>query len=391
MLKVDDFDSNAVLGSVPADWRDRAWICRAANVPGPGFTTWGTGRERLFDLDTAWESLPQLPAGAPLLLDSWSNQLSLVQLRRFLHRACHVLTPGAELAFVVRDPDAVTGTELTDTQFWPGESYPTSRGDEFHRPLRHYWELARLFPLTLRTPQPLPGPAGEPRLLFLRAVRQSRQETFHATPTSDPEKYGATSVYQRFVRAEEPEILDDWMYAFSRLHPQPGEKVLSIGVNDGSELEVLVEVMGRSGTEGQGSELWGLDNSESALDRARERLPEHRDRFLCADTGDLPNLGLPQFQVVILLNVLQCTTVDRDRLLADLQPLLAPGARLLISIPNCHFGSFEILRRPLDRSDPRHDRSPVFKEIRFLARRFYRAGFRDIETFGTYDLFVLVR
>ena len=94
---------------------------------------------------------------------------------------------------------------------------------------------------------------------------------------------------------------------------------------------------------------------------------------------------------VLLLNVLQCTDVDRDRLLESLRKRLAPRCGVLASVPNCHFGEEDILRRPRRRDHPRHDRSLVHKDLRFLTRWFYRSGFQQVESFGTYDAFVLGR
>ncbi|MEZ6196634.1 MAG: hypothetical protein R3F20_13060 [Planctomycetota bacterium] len=62
-----------------------------------------------------------------------------------------------------------------------------------------------------------------------------------------------------------------------------------------------------------------------------------------------------------------------------------------MSIPDCHLGPHDVLRRPRDRRDPRADRSLVHKDVRFLARFFHRARFREIETFGSYDVFLLAR
>jgi SAM-dependent methyltransferase len=138
-------------------------------------------------------------------------------------------------------------------------------------------------------------------------------------------------------------------------------------------------------------EMWGVDHSGSAIARARARFPAHAERFLEADLADLERLDLPAFAVVLLLNVLQCTSVDRDRLLRDLKPLLTPDCRALVSIPNCHFGAHDILRRPLRRDDPRHDRSLVHKDLRYLTRELYRSGFQTVESFGTYDSFLLAR
>lgn len=375
----------------------------------------GLSSGKPIDLDADWNDLPPHRSVAGVALDHLSNHLSLLELRRFLFRAVRVVRPGGAIVFVARDPDDQgherdASTSAPRGALWPGDSLPGSPS-EHYRPLRHYLELLRLLPVRAHTPQPLqaPGtsrvsleketPEPKTRWLLLRATVEETQAGFHTatdSATDSPEleedraerRYGVTSNYRRFDRLEEPEILDDLLYGLSRLRLGAGQRILSLGTNDGRELELLSQIGATD------CEVWGIDLSASAIEAARHRFPAHPERFLCADLNRLEELELPRFDAVIALNVLQCTTVHRDQLLAQLKPLLVDDsdrARLLISIPNCHFGSHDILRRPLARSDRRHDRSPVLKDLRFLARHFYRAGFSHIETFGTYDLFLLVR
>lgn len=314
-----------------------------------------------------------------------ANRLDLEDLRRFLHRATHLLQVGGELGFIARDPD-----DYPDDA-WPGELRRVGEESERVRPLRHFLELLRLFPLRPRTPRVVENSSidGSPPGRFLRwtAIRTPDPRAPRAGESSDPveERYAPSTEYRRFDRLEEPETADDLYYAAARLRPRAGESLLALGVNDGRELDMFAP-----GTR-ERVELWGIDHSAEAIEEARLRHPRHAERLLVADLADLGRLELPPIHCALLLNVLQCTSVDRDRLLRDLMPLLTPDARLLASIPNCHFGSSDILRRPLRRDDPRHDRSLVFKDARFLTRALYRAGFQQVETFGTLDVFLLAR
>lgn len=336
--------------------------------------SFGASSERV-SLALAFDELGPRGSREAIGLASLSNELSLIELRRFLHRACYLLRAGGELTFIARDPD-----EFPDG-LWPGEPASFDGRAERYRPLRQYLELLRLFPLSVRTPRSLELPRGG-RFLAWRAVRTEDVEV-PGSPGEPRERYGRA--YRRFDRLEEPEITDDLLYAAARLRPTVGERVLALGVNDGRELEMFAPATRAA------VEFWGIDHSNEAIAEARARFPTHAQRFLAADLADLAKLELPRFEVCLLLNVLQCTSVDRDRLLADLKPHLATNARLLASIPNCHFGTGDVLRRPLRRDDPRHDRSLVQKDLRYLARELYRSGFRSVETFGTYDAFLLAR
>ena len=132
----------------------------------------------------------------------------------------------------------------------------------------------------------------------------------------------------------------------------------------------------------------GVDASASAIASAKQT---YRHEFHCHDVMEFPELKIGPVHVVLMLNLLQCTDVNREQLLPLLVEALAPSARLLLSIPNCHFGANDILRRPLDRDSERHDRSLIHKDLRYLTRFFYRHGFGRIESFGTYDAFLLIR
>lgn len=360
--------------------------------------------ERLpaIDLAAAWDALPPPSSLDSIRLEPLSNQLSMVELRRVVHRAGVLLAPGGVLTMVLRDPDL---NGFPEPAPWPGEplafSGETNGEDaaesirEVYRPLRHFVELLRLFPFECPVPR---GLAGHPTLLQIDARRhRTRSELEARDPLLGPPldrgsieaRYGSDSSYRRFDRLEEPEIVDDLLYAWSRLAPARASRILALGVNDGRELDLVSEFLRPEPGLGGGPELWGIDASESAIDGARARFPDHAARFLAADLGDLRSLDLPRFPIVIALGVLQSTTVDRDRLLADLKEHLEPEARVLFSIPDCHFESYDILRRPLRRDDPRADRSLVAKDVRFLARWCHRAGFERVETFGSYDAFVL--
>lgn len=325
-------------------------------------------------------SFDELVAQAPrshILLGNLADDLSMITLRRFLHRASRLLEPSGSLSFFTRPPESGAQGDLGN--LWPGEH----RGDSRYRPLRHYVELLRLFPVS--SPALREWKIDGTTVSRWTVTRIPAKDPVTSSPQPLDEKYGPESTYRRFQRLEEPEILDDLLWAVSRMKPVDGERVLSVGTNDGTEFSLFSEA-----TEAK-LEFWGIDGAPRAIEGARRRFAGPQYTFLNEDLNRLDRLSLPQFHLVLLLNLLQCRTVDRDLLLENLKPLLASNARLLISLPNCHFAPSDILRRPYDRRALSHDRGPMLKTLRFLARHFYRTGFRSVETFGTYDIFLLVR
>ncbi len=104
---------------------------------------------------------------------------------------------------------------------------------------------------------------------------------------------------------------------------QPGMRVLDIACNEGALLEVLPSDV----------EYVGLDRSEHAIARARERHPQAQ--FLVTDLSEaLPALGEP-FDVITVLAFLE-HLADPAKLLSDLCPLLKPEGRIVATTPSPH-------------------------------------------------------
>jgi len=363
------------LGSRPFGLSESGLVFSTADSPSLGLAG------RAVELETEFDALPLGESWPTVALDGVASSLDLRTLRRFVHRAARLLEVGGTGHFVTLDPDRIVDA-CSDTSVWPGSRHEVDGLEAHYRPLRQIFELLRLFPTRPRTPIAI-GDRAAPDYLWIRFEKTERETPLRGEDADA--KYGDSSDYRAFDRLEEPEIFDDWCYAASRLRPAPGEVILSIGSNDGRELAMFDASTHRD------ARFIGIDAAASAIEAARERYPRPNFRFLCEDLARLGRLDLPEVDLVLALGVFQCTSVDREQLLRDLMPRLSPKARLLVSIPNCHFGSSDILRRPLDRSEKRHDRSLVHKDLRFLSRHFYRHGFTRIESFGTYDAFLLIR
>jgi 2-polyprenyl-3-methyl-5-hydroxy-6-metoxy-1,4-benzoquinol methylase len=113
-------------------------------------------------------------------------------------------------------------------------------------------------------------------------------------------------------------------YEVEPLLPARAERVLEIGCGAGLTMQWLRQT-GRAG------EAWGIELVESAAQRAREHFREVRvgdAEALAASAFD----GL-QFDLILCLDVLE-HMVDPWRCVQALEQRLAPGGRLVISVPN---------------------------------------------------------
>jgi hypothetical protein len=339
------------------------------------------------NLHDPFESFQDTKPVDHVILAAPSNQLDMVDLRKVCHRAASVLSMDGRLHTIAHNPDLVLGSH--QGRPWPGEWVDVNGSQEHYRPLRQHFELLRLFGFRLEVPRP--SPKNDSPYLILSAVKEEVSIT-HIENSKNTEllqrcdeKYGAQSPYRRFNRLEEPEIVDDMLYGMHKMGLSNGDTVLGPGCNDGREF-ALFERMNLNGLR-----FIGLDAAPSSIEEARARFSDDQHQFHTMDIGELRSLSLKPVQGLLLLNVLQCTTVDRKQLLKDLKPLFDKKCAVLISIPNSHFLGTDVARRPISRKDPRHDRSLIMKDLRYLTRYFYRANFTSIECFGSYDAFLLAR
>lgn len=341
-------------------------------------------------LNAPFSDFEKVPKQDRVLFLGLSNRLDMVEFRKLCHRAAHILKQGACFEYFARNPDEVL--EQANTRPWPGERVRIDDQEEIYRPLRQHLELLRLFGFRLKIPRPIPSSSpGDAGFLHMSAVKDEVAVP-HLEPVQNDnliqrcdEKYGPQSPYRRFNRLEEPEIVDDLLYGLRSMGLKDGDRVLGLGSNDGRELQ-LFERIGLKDLQ-----LIGIDASEAATKEAGEHFQSPKHRFITEDLGALSQLNLKPVQGLLMLNVLQCTTVNRDKLLSDLKPLFGERCAVLVSLPNNHFLSSDVARRPLSRKDPRHDRSPLLKDLRFLSRYFYRTPFKTITCFGSYDSFLLAR
>ena len=131
-------------------------------------------------------------------------------------------------------------------------------------------------------------------------------------PRSDTFSAGATRPEYRHARR--PEMV--------ALVPPSATRVLDVGCNTGAFCEALKQALPTV-------ELWGIEPDAGAANQARERV-DH----LIVGLFD-PSLGLPaaHFDVIVFNDVLE-HMVDPWTALNFARELLAPGGKVLVSLPN---------------------------------------------------------
>jgi 2-polyprenyl-3-methyl-5-hydroxy-6-metoxy-1,4-benzoquinol methylase len=286
------------------------------------------------------------------------------------HLRARVRAAGAA-AIIVADPDRGRGC-------YAGERVDVAGRRWMHRPWRVWIDLADRLGLRMLTPQPLGD--GRVRLAFEPLAADARWQT--DAPADPRERYGAASPYQRIHKAEEPGFVIDLEEALVRCRLRAGARVLDLGVNDGTELELLMALAPalRSAT------FVGVDHSASAIAAARARFAADQVQLICGDVGELGDHALGRFDLVVCLGTLQSPGVDDRALLRSLvQGHLAPRGALILGLPNCRYVDGELVHGARQRNFRQPELGLVISDLTFYRRYLHQHG-RQVFVTGQHTL-----
>lgn len=165
----------------------------------------------------------------------------------------------------------------------------------------------------------------ENRLRLREKWRRNAAEPVRApSPSPSPEPSGIPETPSQQSAADRAE---DHYYLYSRpevraLVPKSARRVLDIGCGAGA--------LGAELKKDLGCEVWGVEFQEDVAEQARARL----DTVFSGDVFRLRDkIPAGGFDTVILADVLE-HVIDGDGLLGIVKEALAPGGRLVLSLPN---------------------------------------------------------
>ncbi len=317
----------------------------------------------------------------PALLDFSASPLTEI----LAHLQARLLAgePGP-FHFLVADPDLGRGR-------YAGEPIDHHGHRALHRPWRTWTDLADRLELRLLTPRP--SSAERRDLLVLGFERLADASWDDEPPAPDPsspssadrtERYGAASGYARIAKGEEPGFVVDLAEALERCRLPSSARVLDLGVNDGDELALMMELAPPL----RSARFVGVDHSASALAAARARFSEEQVQLVCADLGALDARAgaLGRFDLVVCLGTLQSPGVDDRALLRRVvQEHLAPRGAVLLGIPNCRYRDGELLHGARMRNFRQPELGLVVKDLAFY-RKYLQQHDRQVFLTGNHTL-----
>lgn len=203
------------------------------------------------------------------------------------------------------------------------------------------------------------------------------------------EKYGSESTFSRISKFEQPSFLTAFFEALTFLDIPAGARVLAVGVNQGEELNAIREYLEQR--ERSATVLIGIDHSESAIQRAKERYADTGMQFFCADLLELAQLQLGLFDVIVCINTLQSAAFDGH---AELQKWVkhhvTPSARLLLGLPNSRLVDHEVIFGAKMKNYPTSDLSLLVKDIAFYRRYLHQHQYQ-VRVLGKHTVFIAGR
>jgi SAM-dependent methyltransferase len=246
--------------------------------------------------------------------------------------------------------------------------------DGIHRPYRVWFELAERLGFRMCTPRPTA--TQRVRLRFERLVHA------RVTPVGDPDKYGPSSEFARTTKLDDPGFVIDFAEALERIALPERAAILDLGCNTG-DVFALTHALRPDLVE---AAFVGVDRSDSALERARQRFPSAR--FFAADLNQALPLGDTRFDLVIASATLQSPSVDDRALLRRVfhDHLAADGA-ILIIVPNCRIAGTDIEYGARVRNLRQPELGLVIKDIAFY-RKYLHQHRRHVYVTGKHYFFV---
>lgn len=181
-------------------------------------------------------------------------------------------------------------------------------------------------------------------------------------------------------KLEEPGFVIDFAEAMDRITLPTEPRILSLGVNTGDELALLLALR----PELSEATLVGVDRSAPALAMAKQRFP--RAHFLEADLDQPLELG--EFDLVIAIATLQSTALDDRALLRRItQRHLAPTGSVILGIPNCRVIGGELSYGARMKNFRQPELGLVIKDIAFY-RKYLQQHARQVFVTGKHYLLV---
>lgn len=243
-------------------------------------------------------------------------------------------------------------------------------------------DLAQIFFMKMLTP------VSDEDSVVLRFKKLNQESSFHKQEISS-EKYGVDSEFFTIDKASQFSFLYHYQEALKFIQVNKKYRILNLGVNKGDEFRVIKNML--TCDEFESREFVGVDYSQSAIEYAKEDLPDENIEFFCHDINSLEELGLGRFDLIISIGTLQSSNINfNETFMSIYQNHLEKGGAVILGFPNCRWIEGEVVYGAKAPNYSFNEMSLVLKDIHFCKKYLQQKKYRVTVTGKDY-LFLTAR
>jgi len=284
---------------------------------------------------------------------------SMHDILSFAHES---LKSSDTITFEVLNPDISRG-------IYAGESITVDGVHYLYRGYKAWSDLGELLFCRMLTPKPLSD-----HTVLITYEKLDLSDSFHHSGERE-EKYGTTSRFAALHKNEEPAFLSPYLRALRSVKVGERLRILNLGVNTGDEFDLIRQILSPQVFEK--IELIGIDHSETAIARARERFSEGNATFFVHDINDLPRLNLGEFDLIITIGTLQSPGIDFKLLFMKLiQEFLTKNGAIILGFPNCRWMGGEMIYGAKAPNYPYSEMTLLYKDAYYCKKYLQQKKFR---------------
>lgn len=286
----------------------------------------------------------------------------LIEIKKYVEDA---LIDSNEISFQVLNPDIKTST-------YSGAVLDIHGKRVVYRSYKVWNDLANILKCKMLTPRFV-----HKHFVQITYKKLNEEISFHKTDDST-EKYGVDSEFSKINKNEEISFIHYYTQALKNVSYEKRLKILNLGVNDASEIDVLKKIDKNFKVR----EIIGIDYSQSAINSAKQKYKDYKNaEFYCADINNLEELNLGKFDLIITIGTLQSSNLEFNKTFMNIvQNHLDKDGAIILGFPNSRWIDGELIYGAMVKNYSFSEMSNLFKDVVFCKKYLQQKKFRVMIT-----------
>lgn len=215
--------------------------------------------------------------------------------------------------------------------------------------------------------------------------KKLQKDSFHSS-IKEKEKYGVGSTFAQIHKMEEPAFLYYYTQALDNVNIEDRTDILNLGINRADEFYVIKNRLDTKKYEEK--QFVGIDHSATAIEKARELLPEKNITFYTADINDLDSLNIGTFDLLISIGTLQSPSIHFKPFFMKLvQEYLKKDSAIILGFPNSRWRGGEVIYGAKVPNYTMSELGHLFSDVMFCKKYLQQKNYRVTIT-GKYYIFL---